>query len=95
MQPTINLFSFTFVDPSMFFSTMTLKYGKHFADNDRPAILSQPPFQDCQHIMLRGPAVDPNDWGADVEHSDYPLLAEWPSARKLIEDIGNISTAAG
>jgi hypothetical protein len=72
MQP--NLISFAFVDTSMMFSTMTLKYGRHFGDNDQP--LAVPPFQDCRHIILRGP------------EADTPLMAEWPSARKLIEDIG-------
>jgi hypothetical protein len=80
-----NLLSFAFVDPSMFFSTMTLKYGRHFADFV-PAN-GPPPFSECEHIILRGPA-DAN-WNEDGEQVDYRLLTEWPSARKLIEDIGN------
>jgi|HubBroStandDraft_3_1064219.scaffolds.fasta_scaffold123480_2 hypothetical protein len=79
----MNLFSFAFVDPSMFFATMTLKYGRHFSDNDQPRI--ETPFQDCQRIVLRGPAD--GDWSADREQADYPFLAEWPSAGKLIEDV--------
>lgn len=83
----MNLASFAFVDPSMFLATMTLKYGKHFADNDQPAFLNVAPFLDCKHIMLRGPA-DAAEWrGEDTEHVDYPLLTEWPSARKLLDDV--------
>lgn len=84
----MNIFSFAFVDTTLFQATMTLKYGKHFADNDRPALLAQPPFQDARHIVLRGPAdqIDAN-WFADVDHIDYPLLKEWPSARQLVENI--------
>jgi hypothetical protein len=82
----MNLVSFAFVDPSMFFATMTLKYGRHFSDNDQPRVLTEPPFQDCRHIVLRGPAD--GNWGADAEQVDYPLLQQWPSARTLLEDIG-------
>jgi hypothetical protein len=81
----MNLVSFAFVDPSMFFATMTLKYGRHFADNDQPLALTSPPFQDCKHMVLRGPAD--GNWAADGEQIDYPLLMEWPSARKILEDI--------
>ena len=77
-KSTMNLVSFAFVDPSMFFSTMTLKYGRHFLDNDQ----SQLPLK---RIVLRGP-VD-LDFSADCEQVDFPLLAEWPSARLLLEDI--------
>lgn len=84
MQP--NLFSFAFVDPSMFFATMTLKYGKHFADNDQPHVLSEPPFADCRNIVLRGPAD--GNWGADSGQIDYPLLNEWPSARQFLANVG-------
>lgn len=79
-----NLFSFAFVDPSMFFSTMTLKYGRHFGDSDQPR--TDPPFQDCQTMMLRGP--QDGDWLADTVQVDYPLLAEWPSARQIIGSVG-------
>jgi hypothetical protein len=82
----MNLASFAFVDPSMFFATMTLKYGRHFIDNDGPKFLSAEPFQDCKHIVLRGPA-DREWWGEDNEQVDYPLLTEWPFARKILEDV--------
>ena len=84
MMNQLNLFSFAFVDPSMAFSTMTLKYGRHFVDfvpADDPT-----PLDDCKRIVLRGPAD--NKWGADGEQVDFPLLAEWTSARKTIADIG-------
>lgn len=83
--PPLNLVSIGFVDPSVFAATMTLKYGKHFADNDRPAALAA--FPDTKHIILRGP-VDQNKWAADVEHEDSELLHGWPSARKIIDDVG-------
>ena len=83
----MNVFSFAFVDPSMFSATMTLKYGKHFADNNRPLALSASPFQDCQHIVLRGPKGDTENWQGDVDHDDYPLLQNWPSARQLLDNI--------
>lgn len=82
----MNLASFAFVDPSMFFATMTLKYGKNFGSNDQPRVLTEPPFQDCKHMILRGPSD--GNWGADSEQADYPLLTEWPSARALLEDVG-------
>ncbi len=86
--PQLSIASFAFVDVSVFSATMTLKYGKHFSDNDRPAILSQPPFQDLRHIILRGPADDADaNWYFDVDQIDYPLLKEWPSAQRLIEDV--------
>ena len=74
----MNLVSFAFVDPSMFFSTMTLKYGRHFNDNDQAQSA-------LKQIVLRGPAD--GDFSADNEQVDYPLLMEWPSARLLLEDI--------
>ena len=86
--PPLNLVSIGFVDPSVFAATMTLKYGKHFADNDRPPVLSSFPFQDTKHIILRGPSVDPNDWEGDVDHADTKLLHGWPSAQKIIADVG-------
>lgn len=82
----MHLASFAFVDPTMFLSTMTLKYGRHFGDNDQPNILTEPPFQDCRHMVLRGPSD--GDWGSDGQQVDYQLLAEWPSARNLLADIG-------
>lgn len=87
MNPFVpNLFPFAFVDPSMFFSTMTLKYGRHFADNDQPRHFFEPPYHDCQHIVLRGPGD--GDWSADGDHIDYPLLQEWPSAQQFLVNIG-------
>jgi hypothetical protein len=74
----MNLISFAFVDPSMFFATMTLKYGRHFNDNDQSKLA-------VKQLVLRGPAD--NDFSVDGEQIDYPLLAEWPSARLLLEDI--------
>jgi hypothetical protein len=65
-----NLFSFAFVDPTMFLSTLTLKYAKHFER-------SQPPFQDCEYILLRAGDVD------------LPLMNEWPTARQLVSTIGS------
>ena len=95
--PPLNLLSFSFVDTSLFSATMTLKYGKHFADNDCPANLSAFPFQDTKHILLRGPSdPSPENWGADVDQVDYPLLGGWPSAQKLLSDIASkISTHIG
>lgn len=78
-----NLFSFAFVDPSMLFSTMTLKYARHFGDKDRPAPV--PPFGDCRTIMLRG--SQNGDWLNDGEQVDYPLMTDWPSARQLVASI--------
>ena len=82
VQP--NLFSFAFVDPTMLLSTMTLKYGKHFGDKDQPK--AEPPFQDCQRITLRGPSD--GDWRIDREQIDFPLMADWPSARQIIAAVG-------
>jgi hypothetical protein len=86
-ENSMNIASFAFVDPTMFLSTMTLKYGRHFNDNDHPVFLSEPPFEHCRHIPLRGPVS--GDWRIDDAQSDYPLLMEWPSARALIENVGN------
>jgi hypothetical protein len=82
--PQSNLFSFAFVDVSMILSTMTLKYGRHFDDNDQPQAM--PPFQDSRLIVLRGPAD--GDWRKDTEQVDFPLMAEWPSARQTLANIG-------
>ena len=90
-----NLFSFAFVDPTMFSSTMTLKYGRHFQDNTRPAELSRPPYQDCEHIMLRGPASDAA-WALNAPQVECPLMKDWPSARNLIDAIqGKIAENLG
>lgn len=86
--PPLNLFSIGFVDPSVFAATMTLKYGKHFNDNDRPSVLGAFPFQDTKHIVLRGPAADAEAWDADVDHADREVLHGWPSAREIIADVG-------
>jgi hypothetical protein len=75
VQP--NLLSFAFVDTTMLLSTMTLKYGKFFRDE-----INEPPFQDCRHMDLRGPA-DPIT-GVNTEQVDYALMADWPSARQLV-----------
>jgi len=74
----MNLFSFAFVDPTMFLSTMTLKYGRNFVDVDAHS----------KQILLRAP-VELSDWGSDVEQVDYPLIAEWPSARALVANIAS------
>jgi hypothetical protein len=75
----MNFVSFAFVDPTMFFSTMTLKYGRHFADNDQAQSAA------VRQIVLRGPAD--LDFTADSEQVDFPLLGEWPSARNVLDDI--------
>lgn len=82
--PQSNLFSFAFVDPTMFLSTMTLKYGRHFGDDDQPR--AEPPFQDTRLIMLRGPGD--GNWLADIDQIDMPMMLNWPSARQTINDIG-------
>jgi hypothetical protein len=82
--PEPNLFSFAFVDPTMFLSTMTLKYGRHF-DEDQPKV---PEFPDCRTIILRGPSD--GLWHVDVDQVDYPLMAEWASGRNLV---GAVSSA--
>src|ERR1700677_4406949 len=86
--PEPNLFSFAFVDPTMFLSTMTLKYARHFADHHA---LPSPDFfaPDTQHIILRGP---PESGGGEVDADqvDYPLMAGWASARNLV---GAVSSA--
>jgi hypothetical protein len=81
----LNILSFAFVDTALFAATMTLKYGRHFDDDDQPRHLSEPPFHGCRHIILRGP--EGGEWGVDGAHVDHPLLEAWPSARKLIEDV--------
>src|SRR5580704_9328655 len=80
MIPQPNIFSFAFVDPSMLFSTMTLKYGRNFGADPQ----WEAPFEDCQHIVLRG-GIGPITNG-DI--SDRPMLSEWPSARATIANIG-------
>ena len=88
--PEPNLFSFAFVDPTMFLSTMTLKYGRHF-DEDQPI---KPIYPDCRTIVLRGPSD--GDWRVDVDQIDYPLMAEWASSRSLVHSVGTaISTLLG
>lgn len=82
-MPQLNLFAFAFVDPSLFLSTMTLKYGRHFGDNDGPALFSEPRYRDCQHIVLRGP----QDWTSDDAGTETSLLQEWPSARQLLANV--------
>lgn len=90
----MNLFSFAFVDPTLFLSTLTLKYGKHFADNDQPRHFTEPPFPNCQHIVLCGPSD--GNWGNDAEHVDSPIFQSWPSARQLVLGIaGKITEQLG
>ena len=74
----MNLASFAFVDPTMFFATMTLKYGRHFNDNGQEQSA-------LKQIVLRGPAD--RDFYGDTEQVDYPLLSEWPFAQALLENI--------
>jgi hypothetical protein len=77
-ENTMNLASFAFIDPTMFFATMTLKYGRHFNDDGQAnAALKQ--------IILRGPKD--HDFSGDTEQIDYPLLGEWPSAHGLLDNI--------
>ncbi len=70
--PQPNLFSFAFVDPSMLLATMTLKYGKHFADD----VAIAAPFFDCQRINLRSP-----------DGVDLPMIEQWPSARQTVDAV--------
>lgn len=79
----MNLVSFAFVDTTIFSATLALKYAKHFADNEQPSLGL--PFDDCRHIVLRGPSD--GDWNGDASQVDYPLLAQWPFARNLLADI--------
>lgn len=89
----MNLFSFAFVDPTLFLSTMTLKYGKNFEAGLLPDPLSEESaaLPNTKHILLRGP-VDRSytGWASDVEQVDYPLFNEWPSARALVENIVSV-----
>ena len=65
---------------------MTLKHGRHFNDNDQPRTLIEPPYQDCRHIVLRGP--ENGDWTSAISPQiDYPVLNEWPTARNLLADV--------
>lgn len=80
-MPMPNLISFAFVDPTMFLSTMTLKYGKHFTD-------AQYTFDPgIKHIALRGSLNE-----GDEQQTDLPLLKEWPSAQALIDSAANMIT---
>jgi hypothetical protein len=85
-MPQSNLFSFAFIDPTMLLSTMTLKYGRHFEDDDQSLALVEPPFEDRKLIVLRGPG------NVADENVDYPLMAKWPSARQTIANIGTMVT---
>jgi hypothetical protein len=77
----VNLLSFAFVDTTLFSATMTLKYGRHF-DDERPSNLATEPYQDCRHILLRGPDnPSPANWKLDIDQFNYPVLSEWPGAR--------------
>lgn len=79
----MNLFSFAFVDPTLFLSTMILKYGKNFQEVSFP-----PEFYGSKHILLRGPDDRTmQTWHADIEQVDYPLFNEWPSARALVDNM--------
>jgi len=81
----MNLLSFAFVDTAMFAATLTLKYSRHFADDERRQNAPNSPHHDTQCIALRGPENPSSEnWQADVEHVDYPLLQEWVAARHLI-----------
>lgn len=85
----MNLFSFAFVDPTLFLSTMTLKYGKNFADFSIPVDHPDQWFG-VKQIMLRGPDNPKiGDWEADIEHVDYVPFNEWPSARALVDNISS------
>lgn len=82
-NPQSNLFSFAFIDPTMLLSTMTLKYGKHFDDGEKRLAF---PFNDCRRITLRRSRDE--DWSADGEVIDYPVMTEWPTAKQIVGDIG-------
>ena len=86
MNQVPNLFSFAFVDPSMFFSTMTLKHGRHFEDGSRSFDLIEPPSNVGKRIILRGPSN--GNWRDNAEQTDCPLMQEWPSARQIVASIG-------
>lgn len=76
----LNLLSFAFVDTSLFAATMTLKYGRYFSA-DAPADIASP---NCRYIVLR----EATDIHGGDECADTPLFDEWPSSRKIVEDVG-------
>jgi len=78
-----------FIDTSVMTAALVMKHAVHFADDTRRQEASKSPHHDTQMILLRAPAGDVSreTWFADVEHADTPLLAEWPSARRVIAAI--------
>lgn len=75
-----------FIDTSLMAAALLLKHAPHFKDDKRRQMFAGSPHHDTETILLRGPVgeVSRESWQMDVEHVDAPLLAEWPSARKVI-----------
>lgn len=89
----MNIALVDFIDVSRMAAGLVLKHAVRFDDDTRRQMAPNSPHKDTRTILLRGPAdldgrQDPQPhWQADVPHEDQPLLADWPSARMVMEQV--------
>ena len=78
-----------FIDVMQMAAALTLRHNVHFADDQRRQNFPGSPHHDTECILLRGPADDISaaTWQAEVAHENTRLLAEWPSARIVLDQI--------
>lgn len=84
-----NIIPVDFIDVSQMTAALLMKHAPHFADDTRRQEYAGSPHHDTQTILLRGPVgiVSRETWFQDVLHDDADLLASWPSARRVIQNI--------
>lgn len=85
-----------FIDVSHMAGALVLKHASRFGEDERRQKAPGSPHHDTQSIILRAPILDDADrsasdlktlWQADIEHADWPLLQDWPSARAVLRQI--------
>lgn len=80
-----------FLDASVMTANLLLRYKQHFADDTRRQTAPGSAHHDTEMILLRGPRMPAADnWQADVEQVDQPLLGEWKSAQALLVRLKNL-----
>lgn len=82
----MNFAPLAFVDTAQATALLVTKYRERFGRDARREKHPNSPHHDTQTIILRGPA-EGDDWFADEDQVDYPILKEWKSARNLLARI--------
>lgn len=84
-----NILGVDFIETSKMAGAYALKHHGHLGDVTVRQSAPGSPYRETEAIILRGPFghPTPENWQDDIPHGDYEILEEWPTARRVIDDI--------